>query len=65
MAYTLPTVRGLVIHMEDKQTTILMPRNRYDQVIKLLSQVNILQLFSFTFEVFSPPTFLFDRLFEL
>lgn len=35
MAYTLPTVRGLVIHMEDKQTVILLPRNRYDQVWKI------------------------------
>lgn len=40
MAYTLPTVRGLVIHMEDKQTTILLPRNRYDQVIRALNNSN-------------------------
>lgn len=40
MAYTLPTVRGLVIHMEDKQTTILLPRNRYDQVMRALNNSN-------------------------
>lgn len=32
LSYTLPSVRGLVIHMEDRQTSILLPRNRYDQV---------------------------------
>ena len=33
MQYTLPAVRGLVIHMEGKRVTVLLPRNRYDQVI--------------------------------
>ncbi|BES98613.1 Hypothetical proteinad anchor for receptor activation [Nesidiocoris tenuis] len=36
-SYSLATVRGLVIHMEDRQTTILYPRNRYDQVVKALN----------------------------
>lgn len=40
MVYTLPTVRGLLIHMEDKQTTILLPRNRYDQVMRALNNSN-------------------------
>lgn len=40
MAYTLPTVRGLLIHMEDKQTMILLPRNRYDQVMRALNNSN-------------------------
>ena len=31
-AYTLPTVEGFVIHMEEKQTTLLFPKNRYEQV---------------------------------
>ncbi|XP_075229394.1 smad anchor for receptor activation isoform X2 [Lycorma delicatula] len=39
-SYTLPTVRGLVVHMEDRQTTILLPRNRYDQVIRALNNSN-------------------------
>lgn len=32
-SYSLPSVRGLMIHMEDRLTTILLPRNRYDQVM--------------------------------
>lgn len=39
-SYTLPTVRGLMIHMEDRQTTILLPRNRYDQVVRALNNSN-------------------------
>lgn len=39
-SYTLPTVRGLLIHMEDRQTTILFPRNRYDQVIRAINNSN-------------------------
>ncbi|XP_039286923.1 uncharacterized protein LOC111051534 isoform X2 [Nilaparvata lugens] len=38
--YTLPVVRGLVVHMEDRQTTILIPRNRYDQVVRALNNSN-------------------------
>ncbi|KAJ9579079.1 hypothetical protein L9F63_024810, partial [Diploptera punctata] len=38
--YTLPSVRGLVIHMEDKQTSILLPKNRYDQVTRALNNSN-------------------------
>ncbi|XP_050311438.1 zinc finger FYVE domain-containing protein 9 isoform X2 [Anthonomus grandis grandis] len=36
-SYTLPQIRGLVIHMEDKKTTITIPKNRYDQVIKSIT----------------------------
>jgi len=39
-SYTLPSVRGLVIHMEDRQTTINIPRNRYDQVVRALNNSN-------------------------
>ncbi|XP_024214471.1 zinc finger FYVE domain-containing protein 9 isoform X2 [Halyomorpha halys] len=39
-SYSLPTVRGLLIHMEDRQTTILFPRNRYDQVIRAINNSN-------------------------
>ncbi|CAB3361725.1 Hypothetical predicted protein [Cloeon dipterum] len=35
--YTLPCIQGLVIHMEDKKTSLLIPRNRYDQVARVLS----------------------------
>ncbi|GJQ75329.1 putative metal ion binding protein [Trypoxylus dichotomus] len=36
-SYTLPNIRGLTIHMEDKNTTVTIPENRYDQVMKSLS----------------------------
>ncbi|XP_074107962.1 smad anchor for receptor activation isoform X3 [Cotesia typhae] len=39
-AYTLPSVRGLTIHMQDRTTDVLLPRNRYDQVIKGLNNSN-------------------------
>lgn len=39
-AYTLPSVRGLFIHMENRKTDILLPRNRYDQVMKGLKNSN-------------------------
>lgn len=44
--YTIPTIRGMVIHMEDRKTSVLIPRNRYDQVMKALSNAsdNILAL---------------------
>lgn len=35
--YSLPSVPGLTIHMEDKQTYINFPRNRYDEVVKALN----------------------------
>lgn len=31
-SYTLQQIRGLTIHMEDKNTTVSIPVNRYDQV---------------------------------
>ncbi|RXG69118.1 Zinc finger FYVE domain-containing protein 9 [Armadillidium vulgare] len=30
--YTVQVIQGFVIHMEDKKTTLLIPRNRYEQV---------------------------------
>ncbi|KAK9874288.1 hypothetical protein WA026_002640 [Henosepilachna vigintioctopunctata] len=33
-SYTLPQIRGLTIHMQDKNTTVTIPTNRYDQVMK-------------------------------
>ncbi|XP_066149180.1 zinc finger FYVE domain-containing protein 9 [Euwallacea fornicatus] len=35
--YSLPQIRGLIIHMEDKKTTITIPRNRYDMIMKSIS----------------------------
>lgn len=35
-SFTIPTIRGMYIHMEDKRTNVLIPRNRYDQVMKAL-----------------------------
>lgn len=31
-AYVLPTVHGMHIHMEEQQTSVLVPRNRFNQV---------------------------------
>lgn len=40
MKYTIPSVRGLRIHMEANQTSILIPKNRYDQVVRALKNSN-------------------------
>lgn len=39
-AYTVPAIEGFVIHMEDKKTSLLFPKNRYEQVTKALSNSN-------------------------
>ncbi|XP_058812560.1 zinc finger FYVE domain-containing protein 9 [Topomyia yanbarensis] len=39
-SYTIPTIRGMVIHIEDRKTSILIPRNRYEQVMQVLSSTN-------------------------
>jgi len=39
-AYTLPTIRGLVIHMSTGKTLILIPKNRHEAVCKALSNSN-------------------------
>ena len=33
--YMLPQIRGVHIHMQDKQTYIRFPRNRYDDVSQI------------------------------
>ncbi|XP_076051266.1 smad anchor for receptor activation isoform X2 [Oratosquilla oratoria] len=38
--YTVPSVPGLVIHMAEKNTSVHLPRNRYNQVAKALSNSN-------------------------
>ncbi|EEB15937.1 zinc finger protein FYVE domain-containing protein, putative [Pediculus humanus corporis] len=40
LKYTIPSVRGLRIHMEANQTSILIPKNRYDQVVRALKNSN-------------------------
>ena len=30
--YTLTCVRGVRVHMQDQRTSVLLPRNRYDEV---------------------------------
>ncbi|ETN61396.1 smad anchor for receptor activation, partial [Anopheles darlingi] len=35
-SYTIPTVRGMVIHIEDRKTRILIPRNRYEKIVKVV-----------------------------
>lgn len=44
--YTLSHVKGLVIHMEDRRTSIFIPKNRYEDVMKAIydSSDNILSL---------------------
>lgn len=39
-SYSLPAVSGLVVHMEEKETNILLPKSRYQQVCKALAQSN-------------------------
>lgn len=38
--YMLPSIRGVTVHMEDKWTYINFPRNRYDQVMKVVGSSN-------------------------
>jgi MAD (mothers against decapentaplegic) interacting protein len=38
--YTLPIVPGLVIHLEEKKITVHLPRNRYEKVLKVLTNSN-------------------------
>jgi MAD (mothers against decapentaplegic) interacting protein len=38
--YSLPIIRGMVIHMEDKLTTVLIPQNNYAQIQKALQNSN-------------------------
>ncbi|XP_037925366.1 LOW QUALITY PROTEIN: zinc finger FYVE domain-containing protein 9 [Hermetia illucens] len=36
-SYTLGTIRGMYIHMEDRKTNVLIPKNRHDQILKALN----------------------------
>ncbi|XP_036331337.1 zinc finger FYVE domain-containing protein 9 [Rhagoletis pomonella] len=39
-SYTLPCIKGMYIHMEDRQTTVMIPRNRQDDVIKAIKNAS-------------------------
>jgi len=39
-AYSLPTIRGFVINMSPGRTSLLLPKNRYDAVVKALNNSN-------------------------
>uniref|UniRef100_A0A8D8WRK3 Zinc finger FYVE domain-containing protein 9 n=1 Tax=Cacopsylla melanoneura TaxID=428564 RepID=A0A8D8WRK3_9HEMI len=39
-AYSLPSVRGLLIHMEETKTSVIIPKNYYDQVVKAINLSN-------------------------
>lgn len=39
--YMLPSIPGMVIHMEDNHTTLNFPRNRYDETMKALNNGGI------------------------
>uniref|UniRef100_A0A1B0AC63 Uncharacterized protein n=1 Tax=Glossina pallidipes TaxID=7398 RepID=A0A1B0AC63_GLOPL len=36
-SYTLPFIHGMYIHMEDRQTTAVVPRNRLEDVVKAIN----------------------------
>uniref|UniRef100_A0A0A1XG82 Zinc finger FYVE domain-containing protein 9 n=1 Tax=Zeugodacus cucurbitae TaxID=28588 RepID=A0A0A1XG82_ZEUCU len=39
-SYTLPCIKGMYIHMEDRQTTVMIPRNRQEDVIKAIKNAS-------------------------
>nr|APU50779.1 zinc finger FYVE domain-containing protein 9-like protein MW [Saccoglossus kowalevskii] len=38
--YMLPQIKGVTIHMQDRQTSINFPKNRYDDIMKVLNNSN-------------------------
>ena len=38
--YSIPIITGMVIHMEDKLTTVLIPQRSYAQIQKALQMSN-------------------------
>jgi MAD, mothers against decapentaplegic interacting protein len=36
-SYTIDIVKGLNIHMEERKTTVFIPKNRYDQIMKVIN----------------------------
>ncbi|XP_067631089.1 zinc finger FYVE domain-containing protein 16 [Eurosta solidaginis] len=39
-SYTLPSIKGMYIHMEDRQTTVMIPRNRHEDVVKAIKNAS-------------------------
>ncbi|XP_053966503.1 zinc finger FYVE domain-containing protein 9 [Anastrepha ludens] len=39
-SYTLPCIKGMYIHMEDRKPTVMIPRNRQDDVIKAIKNAS-------------------------
>ncbi|KAH8246560.1 hypothetical protein KR038_009760 [Drosophila bunnanda] len=39
-SYSLPAIRGLYIHMEDRQTTVIIPKYRQQDVIKAINDAS-------------------------
>jgi len=39
-SYSLPAIRGLYIHMEDRQTTVIIPKHRQQDVIKAINNAS-------------------------
>lgn len=50
-AYTVPAIEGFVIHMEDKKTSLLFPKNRYEQVTLLVFYTLLLLILFFIHKV--------------
>lgn len=36
-SYTVDVIKGLNIHMEERKTTMMIPKNRYNQIMKVLN----------------------------
>lgn len=36
-SYTIDIIKGLNIHMEERKTTVVIPKNRYDQIMRVIS----------------------------
>ncbi|KAG5671509.1 hypothetical protein PVAND_001703 [Polypedilum vanderplanki] len=36
-SYTIEIIKGLNIHMEERKTSVFIPRNRYDQIMKVIN----------------------------
>lgn len=36
-SYTIDIIKGLNIHMEERKTSVFIPKNRYDQIMKVIN----------------------------
>lgn len=37
-SYTIDIIKGLNVHMEEKKTSVFIPKNRYDQIMKVINK---------------------------